>query len=275
MKLTADQILEFQKKVYDYYNKNRRDFAWRNDITEYKVFISEVMLQQTQTSRVIFKFEQWIQRFPTLESVAIATQHEILSTWQGLGYNRRGINLARAAQMILQEFHGKLPRDLENLQKLPGIGPNTAGSISAFAFNLPVVFIETNIRTVFLYEFFKDQESVSDKEILNLVKQTLDYKNSRDWYYALMDYGVYLKKELKVNNKKSKHYTKQSKFEGSKRQVRGSIIRILSKMKKLREEDLFMLVEQEIPENNHSVEQVIEDLLSEKLIFKEKNNFYL
>ena len=264
MKLTADQILEFQKKVYDYYNKNRRDFAWRNDITEYKVFISEVMLQQTQTSRVIFKFEQWIQRFPTLESVAIATQHEILSTWQGLGYNRRGINLARAAQMILQEFHGKLPRDLENLQKLPGIGPNTAGSISAFAFNLPVVFIETNIRTVFLYEFFKDQESVSDKEILNLVKQTLDYKNSRDWYYALMDYGVYLKKELKVNNKKSKHYTKQSKFEGSKRQVRGSIIRILSKMKKLREEDLFMLVE-----------QVIEDLLSEKLIFKEKNNFYL
>lgn len=275
MKLTVDSVQAFKKKIYDYYHKNRRDFAWRNDITEYKIFISEVMLQQTQTSRVISKFEQWIQKFPTFQSVASATQYEILSTWQGLGYNRRGLNLARAAQMIVQEFNGRVPKSLDDLQKLPGIGPNTAGSISAFAFNLPVVFIETNIRTVFLHEFFSDKEAVHDKEILVLVQKTLDQKNPRDWYYALMDYGVYLKKELKINNKKSKQYTRQSKFIGSRRQVRGAIIRLLSKTKQLSQEDLVFLIEQEVPENQNSVESVLQELLDEKLIFQKDTIIYL
>jgi A/G-specific adenine glycosylase len=275
MKLTTNQVFDFQKKIYDYYHKNKRDFSWRSDITEYKIFISEVMLQQTQTSRVIFKFEQWIEKFPDFISVAQASQYEILSTWQGLGYNRRGLNLARAAQMIIQEFNGLLPKKLDDLQKIPGIGPNTAGSISAFAFNLPVVFIETNIRTVFLYEFFQDQQTVHDKEILFLVQETLDQKNPRDWYYALMDYGVYLKKELKINNKKSKHYTRQSKFIGSRRQVRGAIIRILSKTKKLSEDDLFFLIEQEVLGNQHSVESILQELLDEKLVYKKDDFFYL
>jgi A/G-specific adenine glycosylase len=275
MKLTIEQIQNFQKKVYEYYHKNRRDFAWRSNITEYKVFVSEVMLQQTQTSRVIFKFEEWMQKFPTIESVAQATSYEILSAWQGLGYNRRGLNLARAAQMIITEFNGQLPKNLNDLEKLPGIGPNTAGSISAFAFNFPVVFIETNIRTVFLHEFFQNKELVHDKEILQLVQETLDQKNSRDWYYALMDYGVYLKKELKINNKKSKHYSRQSKFQGSRRQVRGAIIRILSKIKKISEEDLCFLVHQEIPENQHSVELILEELLDEKLVVRKDEDIYL
>jgi len=275
MKLTIDQIQKFQTKIYDYYHKNRRDFVWRSDITEYKIFISEVMLQQTQTSRVVFKFQQWIEKFPDFASVAQATQYEILSTWQGLGYNRRGLNLAKAARMILQDFHGKLPKNLDDLQKFPGIGPNTAGSISAFAFNFPVIFIETNIRTVFLYEFFQDKEVVHDKEILKLVQETLDQKNPRDWYYALMDYGVYLKKELKINNKKSKQYTRQSKFHGSRRQVRGAIIRILSKTKKLSQDDLFFLIEQEFSQNQHSVESILQELLEETLIFQKDNIIYL
>ena len=273
--LSSDQIQEFQKKIYDYYLKNRRDFSWRNDITPYKIFISEVMLQQTQTSRVVFKFQQWIERFPDFTSLAQASQHEVLVSWQGLGYNSRGLRLLRAAQIILEKHNGLLPDNLDALQDLPGIGPNTAGSISAFAFNKPVTFIETNIRTVFLYEFYKNQELVCDKEILNLVTQTVDKVNSRDWYYALMDYGVFLKKELKVNNKKSKQYSRQSKFIGSRRQVRGAIVRILSKMKQLSEEDLLMLLEQELPESKHSFENVLQDLIKEKLIFENKNIIFL
>ena len=275
MKLTVDQIRLFQQKIYDYYHKNRRDFAWRRDITEYKVFISEVMLQQTQTARVSVKFDQWIQKFPDFTSVAQASQHEILLTWQGLGYNRRGLNVARAAQKIVDDFNGSLPRTLDQLEDLPGIGPNTAGSISAFAFNLPVAFIETNIRTVFLYEFFQEKDLVHDKEILDLVKQTVNEQNPRDWYYALMDYGVYLKKELKINNKKSKQYARQSKFEGSRRQVRGAVIRILSLVKKISEEELVFLVKEEIPENIHSVENVVQQLLDETLIFKKDSYIYL
>lgn len=275
MIVSFEKIQQFQQKIYNFYVKNKRSFSWRSKITPYRIFISEVMLQQTQTSRVIFKFQQWIEKFPDFATLAQASQHEVLATWQGLGYNSRGLRLARAAQIIMTKFGGSLPDTLEELESLPGIGPNTAGSISAFAFNKPVVFIETNIRTVFLHEFFKDQELVCDKEILNLVAQTFDKNNARDWYYALMDYGVYLKKELKINNKKSKQYVRQSKFIGSRRQVRGAIIRILSKMKKLSEEDLFLLLEQELPDNKHSFDTILQELIKEQLVFQNDQIVFL
>ncbi len=275
MILSIEQIIQFQQKIYEFYFKNKRNFVWRNDITAYRIFISEVMLQQTQTSRVIFKFQQWIEKFPDFATVAQASQHEILATWQGLGYNSRGLRLARAAQIIMEKFNGKLPETIQDLESLPGIGPNTAGSISAVAWKKPVIFIETNIRTVFLHEFFKNQELVCDKEILPLVEQTLDQNNSRDWYYALMDYGVYLKKELKINNKKSKQYNRQSKFIGSRRQVRGAIIRILSKIKKLQQEDLLFLLEQELPDNKHSFENILQELNQEQLIYQKDENIFL
>ena len=275
MMVSSEKIQQFQQKIYEYYAKNKREFSWRNDITPYRIFISEVMLQQTQTSRVIFKFQQWIEKFPNFKTLAQASNHEVLATWQGLGYNSRGLRLARAAQIIIDQFDGELPQSLEELQSLPGIGPNTAGSIAAFAFNKPVTFIETNIRTVFLHEFFSDKTLVCDKEILKLVEQTVDKHNPRDWYYALMDYGVYLKKELKINNKKSKQYARQSKFIGSRRQVRGAIIRILSKMKKLPEEDLLFLLEQELPDNKHSFDTVLQELIQEKLVFHNDQNVFL
>ncbi|MBI2344571.1 A/G-specific adenine glycosylase [Candidatus Dependentiae bacterium] len=275
MLLSTEQVVHFRRSIYNYYYNNRRDFSWRNNITAYRIFVSEVMLQQTQASRVLLKFEQWIEKFPDFKSLASASQHEILLVWQGLGYNSRGLRLLQAAQIVENKFHGILPDDLDILKSLPGIGPNTAGSISAFAFNKPVSFIETNIRTVFLHEFFKKQELVRDKEILKLVEQTVDKNNPRDWYYALMDYGVYLKKKLKINNKKSKHYVQQSKFVGSRRQVRGAIVRILAKMKKLSKEDLFFLLEQELPDNNHSFENVLRDLIIEKIVFRANQYIFL
>jgi A/G-specific adenine glycosylase len=273
--LTTEQIVLFRKKIYDFYQQNKRDFAWRDDHGHYSVLVSELMLQQTQTARVAIKFEQWMKRFPTLKSVADASTYEIAATWQGLGYNRRGLALQRAAKMIMDDFSGQLPQDLKLLQKLPGIGPNTAGSISAFAFNIPVVFIETNIRTVFLYEFFSGVSAVHDEQILSLVQQTVDQHDARSWYYALMDYGVYLKKELKATNKSSKHYTRQSKFVGSRREMRGAIVRVLTQHRQLGHEDLMILVHNEVPHNAHSADIVVRQLLHEGLIQERNHHYFL
>jgi A/G-specific adenine glycosylase len=265
----------FQQKIFNFYQNNKRNFVWRENITPYRIFISEVMLQQTQTARVVPKFENWMQKFSNFQTLANASQHQVLSAWQGLGYNRRGLALHASAKKIIQDFSGQLPSDPKILQTLPGIGPNTAGSICAFAFNLPVVFIETNIRTVFLHEFFSGQENISDQQLLPFIAQSVDHQNPRDWYYGLMDYGVYLKKELKASNKNSKHYTRQSKFIGSRRQVRGAIIRILTKLHTVSSDELFELVVQELPNNQHDISKIIDQLLVEKLLKKDKNQLIL
>jgi len=197
------------------------------------VFISEVMLQQTQVPRVIVKYREFIRTFPGFKPLAEAPVPDVLAAWQGLGYNRRALALRNSAAVICDRYNGKLPTDPELLDQLPGIGPATAGSICAFAFNMPVVFIETNIRSVFIHNFFKDREQVSDKEIVPLVAEALDRSNPRNWYYALMDYGVYLKKKTTNPSRRSKHYSKQTLFEGSHRQKRAEVLRLVLTAKKI------------------------------------------
>lgn len=264
--LQQDEIFTFQNKIYNFYTLNKRDFAWREQITPYKIFVSEVMLQQTQTARVIFKFKQWIALFPDFFALADASVDQVLSAWQGLGYNRRGLALHRSAQMIVRDFDGNLPCDMQYLQSLPGIGPNTAGSISAFAFNKPITFIETNIRTIFLHEFFQEQQNVTDQQLLHLIAQTVDVKCPRDWYWALMDYGVFLKKEYKLNNKNSKHYQRQSKFVGSRRQVRGLVIKILTQLKIVSLDHLHEIIMQKLPKNSYDLAKIVDELAAEGLI---------
>ncbi len=215
----------FKKTVWSYYKKNRRDFPWRQTRDPYKILVSEIMLQQTQAPRVIFKYEEFIKAFPTLESLAKAPLKKVLLLWQGLGYNRRAVNLQKAAQIIISQHKGKFPRDYTSLIGLPGVGPATAGDIMAFAWNKPVVVIETNIRTVFIHSFFKDEKDVHDKDILPLIEKTLDTKKPRDWYYALMDYGTMLKKTQINPSRRSKHYSKQSPFKGSNRELRSKILK--------------------------------------------------
>jgi A/G-specific adenine glycosylase len=198
------------------------------------------MLQQTQTYRVAPKFELFMEMFPTFQALAEGSLQDVLAAWQGLGYNRRALALQVIAQQVVAEHNGMLPNDPEILVTFKGIGPATAASICAFAFNSPTVFIETNIRSVFIHSFFKGLDKVDDKELLPLVQATLDYENPREWYYALMDYGVYLKKEKGNPSRKSKHHTKQSKFEGSDRQVRGAIVRAVTRYGELSENDLFV-----------------------------------
>lgn len=273
--LTSERVAQFQKFIYDFYKKNKRDFSWRENITPYKIIVSEVMLQQTQTTRVLPKFENWIQQFPSFESLAQASNHEVLRAWQGLGYNRRGLALSTIAQLVIKDHDGQLPTDPLVLKTFPAIGPNTAGSVCAFAFNLPIVFIETNIRTVFTHTFFQNQTDIHDKQLLPLIEQTLDQKNAREWYYALMDYGVHLKKGLPKINAASKHYTRQSKFIGSKRQIRGEIIKILTQSEQIERHSLIDLLNFNLPQNNHNKNEIIQNLIDEQTIKSTHNILYL
>jgi len=221
------KLRRFKDIIWRCYRKHGRDFPWRRTHDPYKILVSEIMLQQTQTSRVEGKYVEFLGRFPNFKSLAKASVSDVLRAWSGLGYNRRALALKKTAEIVVQNYNGKLPRDPESLDELPGIGAGTAGAIRAFAFNLPSVFIETNIRRVFIHFFFSKKKKVSDREILELIEMTADKRNSREWYWALMDYGAMLGREQKENpNRKSAHYTKQSKFTGSNRELRGKILRL-------------------------------------------------
>jgi A/G-specific adenine glycosylase len=225
--LNDTAIRQFRTIIWDYYHTSGRTMAWRETTDPYRIYVSEVMLQQTQVERVKTKYPEFIAAFPDFSSLAGAPLGDILCVWQGMGYNRRAKLMKAAAERIVSEFGGNIPRDVATLRTLPGLGPATAASVAAFAYNTPVVFIETNIRRVFIHFFFGAQEDVADAEIIPLVERSLDWINPREWYYALMDYGAMLKKKVKNPNLRSKAYKRQSTFEGSSRQVRGKILRLL------------------------------------------------
>lgn len=221
---------KLQQIVWKHYTQNgRTHLPWRKkSATPYEILVSEVMLQQTQVDRVIPKFKTFIRAFPSFKTLAHARQSDVLKLWQGLGYNRRALNLKKTAEIISTKHSGRLPHDDDVLRTLPGIGPYIAGAVRAFAFNIPSVFIETNIRTVFLHHYFAGKTDVDDRDILPLIEKTLDHDNPKDWYAALMDYGAHLKRVHTNPSRGSKHHTTQSRFEGSRRQKRGIILKLLT-----------------------------------------------
>ena len=176
------------------------------------------------------KYPEFLQTFPTVRSLAGAPVADVLTQWQGLGYNRRALFLKRAAEKIVFDYGGKVPANGEDLMSLPGVGQSTAGAVLAFGFNKPSVFIETNIRRTIIHFFFAGEREISDTEVRELVKRILPRENFREWYWALMDYGAKLAEEEKENpNRRSKHHAVQPRFEGSRRQIRGIILRELAK----------------------------------------------
>ncbi len=225
--IPAAAVRAFRKRVYDHYDGFGRDLPWRKRPTAYRVLVSEIMLQQTQVDRVKEKFKAFLQAFPGFPSLAEAPTRELLAAWSGMGYNRRALALRELARKVMGGHKGRLPHDYDGLLALPGIGKYTAGAVTAFAFNRPVVFLDTNIRRVFIHEFFRDQENIRDEELVPLIERTLDRENPRRWYNALMDYGAMLAREHKNPNRRSAHYQKQSSFENSNRQVRGRIVKLL------------------------------------------------
>jgi len=231
-------IAEFQHAIHEHYRLHGRKMPWRETADPYEILVSEIMVPQTQSDRVVPKYREFLDSFPTLQRLAGASLQEVLGRWQGLGYNRRGKYLHDAAREIVDRFNAEVPRSTRELRTLPGIGPYTAGAIRAFAFNAPAVFVETNIRRVFIHLFFAGRESITDREILSLVGITLDCEDPRAWYYALMDYGAYLARVFGNANRRSAHYQRQDPFAGSVREVRGMIVRILTANRQLEVSEL-------------------------------------
>ncbi len=225
---SAERVRTFRRDVWKFYRVHGRDdLPWRHTEDPYKILVCEVMLQQTQVPRVVPKYLDFLEAFPTVSHLAHADTHNVLELWQGLGYNRRALALKRAAAEVTRIHGGSMPVERVDLERLPGVGAYTAGAVRVFAYNKPEVLIETNIRTVMFNEFFENAITVSDRELHSLVEQTLDTRKPREWYWALMDLGAHLKRAgVRVNNM-SRHYKKQPTFKGSDRQIRGAIIRTL------------------------------------------------
>ena len=234
---SAEEIAAFVDTVVAEGARLYRDFAWRRTHDTYEVLVCEVMLQQTQVSRVERYYERWLEDFPTLEALAAAPLEAVLQAWQGLGYNRRAVALKRLAEQLSAEAAARggdaeLPRAEADLQALPGVGPATAAGVRAFAFGQSAVYLETNVRTVFLHELLADREAVSDAEIRPLAEKAAAEAadrgiDARAWNYALLDYGAYLKRTLPNPSRRSKHHSQQSRFEGSTRQKRARLLRIV------------------------------------------------
>lgn len=216
-----DETQKFRELVWQKSRELYRDMPWRDDPSFYHVLLSELMLQQTQVSRVRVKFDEFMYAFPTIAALAQASLADVLRVWQGLGYNRRAKFLHEAAKYVV--LHGQ-PTTLEELIKLPGVGRNTAGALMNYVYEIATPFIETNIRTVYLNHFFTGEKSVSDRELYEFVEDTMDHEHPREWFWALMDYGAWLKGQGAGALTLSLHYRKQSPLKGSVREVRGQII---------------------------------------------------
>lgn len=220
---------KFRSIVYAHYRtEGRHDLPWRKTTDPYRILVSEIMLQQTQVDRVIPYFERFIKAFPTMRSLSKAPLGDVLRLWQGLGYNRRAKMLHECAKVVVSNHRGRLPETYDALVALPGIGPYTASAVMAFAHNAPVSLVETNVRAALIHHFFPIRGKVTDSELMPLVAAALDRKNPRTWYGALMDYGSYVKRTEGNAARRSAHHVKQSRFQGSDRQVRGAILRALS-----------------------------------------------
>ena len=263
---SLEKIQEFQKKVFSFYKKNKRDLPWRKTTDPYKILLSELMLQQTQVNRVILYYENWIARWPTIETLASAMRAEVLQAWMGLGYNSRAINLHKAAQKIVSEFDDDVLEAMKQYKEIPGVGRYTSQAVQIFSTNADLVTVDTNIRRIFIKEF-NLPEKVSDKELWKLAEKCLPIGKSRDWHNALMDYGA-----LHLTSKKTgiKPKTQQSRFEGSDRQLRARVIRIL-----LQGDESLTNMSRTLNVASLWLQRILEKLVSEEIISKKNNRYYL
>lgn len=257
-RLTPRQSAAFRKKVYAYYHTHARSFPWRDMTNPYRILVSEIMLQQTQTHRVVPKYRAFLKQFPTLRALTHAPRANVLRAWQGLGYNRRALSLQKAAQEIITRHAGRVPDDTKTLVTLPGIGPYTAAAIQAFAFNKPALMLETNIRTALIHEFFPHKKKVADRALLPLLEAILDRRNPRRWYSALMDYGSMVKSAHGNMSQRSTTHTRQSPFAGSDRAVRGKLLKLLLEKPRMAERLPTLL-----QESSERTQKILQQLIHE------------
>lgn len=252
----------FIKTVFQHYEKNgRHDLIWRKKINAYRILVSEIMLQQTQVSRVIPKFTEWMKRYPTLAKLRESNLQEVLVLWQGLGYQRRAKALYTIAEQV-----DTLPKTFDELLNFPGIGRYTASAVCAFAYDsFAHPMLETNIRTALIETFHKNLTEINDSVLYTDLLRLEGYDQvhshgARTWYYALMDYGAYLKSIKVSHNKKSKGYAKQKPYKGSTRELRAKI--------------LFAVAKGDSLPGDKRLQSVLDQLVGEGFILK-KNRKYI
>jgi A/G-specific adenine glycosylase len=261
--LSPRTVRRFQRLIWQFFSAHGRSFAWRRSRDPYQILVSEIMLQQTQTVRVAERFDEFLQLFPTVQDLAKASQASVIRAWQGLGYYRRAKNLHLAAKAICLKHRGKVPRDPQALVALPGIGAYTAAAVAVFAFRTAVPMVETNIRAVYLFTFCRGRTHVGDREIATLVERTCDARRCREWFYALMDLGVELKRYRPGINHRSKHHVTQTPFKGSDREVAAQVLRvIISRTRAIQDDQLY----REVSADSEQVKRAIERLLKDSLI---------
>lgn len=261
--------IKFVETVWTHSRRHgRQSLPWRNTQNPYRILVSEIMLQQTQVERVIPKYKSFLKRFPTLKKLSNGSLGDVLREWQGLGYNRRAKMLHQCAQIVLRTYKGRFPKLYRELIDLPGVGPYTAGAVMAFAYNIPIPVVETNIRSVFIHHFFHGNNNVHDRDILKYVARTMDMHHPREWYAALMDYGTSLKKTKGNPNSRSAQYTTQSSFKNSDRQIRGTILKCV-----LAQKSTLKTLEETLPFEGVRIERQLVQLLKEGLIVKHRRHY--
>lgn len=252
----------FQKKVLSYYKKHKRALPWRLTGDPYAIIVSEIMLQQTQTERVINYYEKFLRKYPTVQSLAAASLPEALALWSGLGYSRRLLNLIKMATVVANEMGGEFPRSRKELKQLPGIGEYTSAAVLAFWLNKKSPVIDTNIRKVYSIEF-PEFSTLSLREQEKFVYDFIPAGKSRIWNNALMDYAKQFKGVKTPGTKK------QTPFKGSEREVRGKVLKILLHSGGCTIEQLTALIADE------RLGKVIEDLITEGFIQARKGKYTL
>ncbi|MBA3678986.1 A/G-specific adenine glycosylase [Candidatus Saccharibacteria bacterium] len=278
---THTSQIKFQKDLWDFYNMHgRHAMLWRQNTNSYNIVVSEIMLQQTGVERVEPKYIAFTSTLPSWHTLASSPNKQLLGLWQGLGYNRRALYLQKTAQEIVTIYNGVVPKNRTLLEKLPGIGPGTSGAIMAYAFNKPEVFIETNIRRVIIHHFFTDQTQITDSQITTTLQNIItDIQAShspfspRTFYWAMMDYGSYLKSQVPNPNKQSRRYSVQSQFEGSNRQLRGKVLAFLLTKPQASEKELLSLASSKQQHNNFI--PILKQLQDEGFIQKHQSKFVL
>ena len=262
LQLTEDETALFRDRILAYYASSARDFPWRTTSDPYHILLSEIMLQQTQAERVLPKYLDFIDRWPGWSELAAAPFPEVLKAWKGLGYNRRAIALKEIALKVMQNYGGTLPEGEKDLRTLPMVGPATAAAVMAFARQKPALYLETNIRRVLIYYFFDGADGVHDRELYAVLEQVQDHRDPRRWYYALMDYGVFLKSRIRNPNRRSAHYSRQQQFADSDRQVRGQILTVLTEQGAAAESELLT----RLPFPEEQVQRCLAALVKERFL---------
>lgn len=268
---TANSITRFQSMIFTWWKGNRRDLPWRHSRDPYNIAVSEIMLQQTQVLRVIPKYSEFIEEYPTIYHLANASAASVLRMWKGMGYNRRALYLHTMAKMIVEKYNGKFPTNAKLLAQLPGLGIYTTRAILVFAYKKDIACVDTNIRKIITHFFFDDKPQ-KDSVIQQTADRLVPTGKSWEWHQALMDYGSLEMKDVKyqmINSKK-----KSVPFRQTNRFYRGRIIDMLRE-KNYPEMNIIGNIHNQYKKQEHEIQSIINGLIQDGLVERKKDMLFL